>query len=188
MKNSTQKQKNRPDSIFKCIGIFSSTLLLAASATYIYSPTFSSNAAESSEVEIKLNVSSVIGISTSADSLNLEANVGSFTSGSINIDVSTNSQYGYTLTLEDGDNDSSMVHTNTAVSDVTISCVQPLSIQYWAASLSGCSSAGVSVLFLLHPVKTKVHAASSATSDKVLVFIIELIIDIKCWLQYIKID
>ncbi len=152
MKNSTQKQKNRPDSVFKCIGIFSSTLLLAASATYIYSPTFSSNAAESSEVEIKLNVSSVIGISTSTDSLNLEANVGSFTSGSIDIDVSTNSQYGYTLTLEDGDNDSSMVHTNIAVSDVLTSTFTgaktsaTMADNTWGFSLDGTSFYNVPTL------------------------------------------
>ena len=103
------------------IGIFASSALIAASAVYFYSPTFGSHAAESQSAEVSLTVASALGISTSADNLNLEANVGSFVHGSINVDVITNSQYGYTLTLEDSDDESSLVHTNTSVSDKLVS-------------------------------------------------------------------
>ena len=107
MKNSTLKN----------LVIFSSALFVGASALYIYSPTFGSHAAESKEAEVNLTVASTLGIRTSADNLNLEANVGDFVHGAIDVDVTTNSQYGYTLTLEDSDNESSLVHTNTSISD-----------------------------------------------------------------------
>ena len=107
MKNSTLKN----------LAIFSSALFIGASALYIYSPTFGSHAAESKEAEVNLTVASTLGIRTSADNLNLEANVGDFVHGAIDVDVTTNSQYGYTLTLEDSDNESSLVHTNTSISD-----------------------------------------------------------------------
>ena len=103
------------------IGIFASSALVAASAVYFYSPTFGSHAAESQSAEVNLTVASALGIRTSADNLNLEANVGDFVHGSINVDVITNSQYGYTLTLEDSDDESSLVHTNTSVEDKLIS-------------------------------------------------------------------
>ena len=99
------------------LGIFASSLLVTASAVYIYSPTFGSHAAESKEAEVSLTVTSTLGIRTSADNLNLEANVGSFVHGAIDVDVITNSQYGYTLTLEDSDAESSLVHSNSSVED-----------------------------------------------------------------------
>lgn len=97
------------------IGIFAASALVAAIATYLYSPTIGSRAAESQQAEVSLTVGSVLGIRTSADNLNLEASVGSFVSGLINIDVTTNSEYGYTLTLENSDNESSLIHTNASI-------------------------------------------------------------------------
>jgi uncharacterized protein (TIGR02145 family) len=111
MKNSTLKN----------IGIFTSALFVAASATYLYSPTLGSHAAESQQAEINLTVGAAIAIRTSADSVNLSANPGDFVHDSLNVDVATNSQYGYTLTIEDKDDDSSMKHTNASVSNVVSS-------------------------------------------------------------------
>ena len=111
MKNSTLKN----------IGIFSSALFVAGSAVYLYSPTFGSHAAESKEAEVSINIASTLALRTSADSVNLSANVGDFAHDSINVDVTTNSQYGYTLTIEDKDDDSSMIHTNSSISDVVTS-------------------------------------------------------------------
>ncbi len=111
MKNSTLQK----------IAIFSSALFVGASAVYVYSPTFGSHAAESKDAEVNLTVNSSLALRTSADELNLEANVGSFVSGTVDVDVITNSQYGYTLTLEDSDDDASMVHTNTSISDTVTS-------------------------------------------------------------------
>ncbi len=111
MKNSTLKN----------LAIFSSALFVGASAIYLYSPTFGSHAAESKEAEVSITIASTLALRTSADNVNLSANVGDFVHDSINVDVSTNSQYGYTLTIEDKDDDSSMKHTNASVSDVVTS-------------------------------------------------------------------
>ena len=103
--------------IYKNIGIFSISLFVAASAVYLYSPVIGSHADTSTSADINLTVGSALALSTSADSLALEANIGDFTHGSLDVDVVTNSQYGYTLTLEDSDNESSLVHSNTSISD-----------------------------------------------------------------------
>ena len=111
MKNSTLQK----------IAIFSSALFVGASAIYVYSPIIGSHAAESKDTEVNLTVNSSLALRTSANELNLEANVGSFVSGTVDVDVTTNSQYGYTLTLEDSDDDASMVHTNASISDAVSS-------------------------------------------------------------------
>ena len=103
--------------IYKNIGVFSVSLLVAVSAIYIYSPIIGSHASESKEAEINLTVAPTLNLSTSTDNLALESNVGEFVHGSIDVNVTTNSQYGYTLTLEDVDNESSLVHNNTLVED-----------------------------------------------------------------------
>ena len=99
------------------LGVFASSLLVSASAIYFYSPTFGSHADTSKSAEVSLTVGSALALSTSADSLALEANIGDFAHGSIDVDIVTNSQYGYTLTLEDSDSESSLVHTNPSISD-----------------------------------------------------------------------
>ncbi len=107
MKNSTLKN----------IGIFSSALFVAGSAVYLYSPTIGSHADTSKSAEVSLTVGSALALSTSSDRLALEANIGDFAHGSIDVDIVTNSQYGYTLTLEDSDSESSLVHSNSSISD-----------------------------------------------------------------------
>lgn len=99
------------------VGIFAASFFVTTSAVYLYSPTFGSHASESKEAEVNLTVSSVLALRTSANNLALEANVGDFVHGAIDVEVRTNSQYGYSLTLEDSDDESDLVHSNASISD-----------------------------------------------------------------------
>ena len=98
------------------IGIFSVTLLVAFFAVYFYSPVVESHADSSSTADINLSVNPGIGIRTSLPEVAMNATIGSFVHNSVDVDVITNSQYGYTLTLEDKDSSSDM--TATGIPDV----------------------------------------------------------------------
>ena len=102
----------------KNIGIFSISLFVAASAVYLYSPVIGSHA-DSREADINLSINPGIGIRTSLPEVAMNATIGSFVHSSVDVDVVTNSQYGYTLTLEDKDSSSNM--TATGISDVVSS-------------------------------------------------------------------
>ena len=103
------------------IGLFSGSLLITALAVYFYSPTFSLHAdtSASENVDVRLNVRPTIALTTDVSELDLDARLNEFVSGPVNVDVVTNSQYGYTLTLEDADNNTSMVSSES--SDVVTS-------------------------------------------------------------------
>ena len=103
------------------LGIFTSALLITASAIYIYSPTFGSFAGTSAPAEITLNIGETMSLTLDKNNLALEANTNSFTSGDITATVATNSQYGYTLTLEDVDSSSNMTHTDINIDSVLTS-------------------------------------------------------------------
>ncbi len=110
------KERQKSSTISK-VGVFAASLFVTATAVYFYSPTFGSHADSSRSAEVNLTIGSALALSTSSDSLALEANVGDFVHGNIDVDVVTNSQYGYTLTLEDSDDDSSLIQLNSSVSD-----------------------------------------------------------------------
>ena len=105
----------------KGVGVFSVSLFAAFSAAYIYSPTNGTHADNSTTADVNLSVNEVMSLTLNTDTLNLSATPNSFISGIITATVSTNSQYGYTLTLEDEDSDSNMVHTNSDISSVVTS-------------------------------------------------------------------
>jgi uncharacterized protein (TIGR02145 family) len=107
--------------LHKNIGIFATSLLVTASAVYIYSPVIGSHADSSATAEISVNVADVMALSLDTNELNLSSNPNNFVSGKINATVSTNSQYGYTLTLEDVDANTSMTHANENISDTITS-------------------------------------------------------------------
>ena len=111
MKNSTLKN----------IGVFSTALFATASAVYMYSPVIGSHADSSATADINLTVGEVMSLTLSTDALNLSTNPNSFVSGVVSATTSTNSQYGYTLTLEDVDNSSDMTHTNSNINTVVTS-------------------------------------------------------------------
>ena len=100
------------------LGVFVTSLFVTALAVYIYSPVLGSHADTSKQTDINLSVNSTIALRTNMDTLNLSANVGSFVNTPLSIDVATNSQYGYTLTLEDKDDNTDMAATNASVADV----------------------------------------------------------------------
>ena len=102
---------------FTNLGVFSSFLLVSFSAVYLYSPVIKSHAAEEGSSVVTANIGSIIAITTSTNELTLNANLNSFVHGAIDVNVSTNSQYGYTLTLEDSDNNTNMAATATGITD-----------------------------------------------------------------------
>ena len=115
----TQDKTFLTSNLFTKIGIFSSCALVSAMSVYIYSPVHETHAESAGgSAVITTNVSSIIALTTSSEELTLDATPNSFTHGSLDINVSTNSQYGYTLALEDDDNSSDMKSTMTEVSDV----------------------------------------------------------------------
>ena len=108
--------------IFCKIGIFSLGLFVAAFAVYIYSPIVGSHADENSkDTEISLTVNSRLGIRVNTELIDLSGTMSSFVQGDVDVDVATNSQFGYTLAIEDKDDDTNMIHVNSSVSDTVSS-------------------------------------------------------------------
>ena len=100
----------------KITGSFALFLLAALIATFA-NPLVLSSYAESDTTDVTLNINAVMSLSLDANSIALDTTPGHFVSDVINATVSTNSQYGYTLTLEDVDSNTHLVHTNEGVSD-----------------------------------------------------------------------
>ena len=121
MKISTQKEKASKLSIFSKIGVFSASLLAASGVVYLYSPVIGTHADSSATADINLTVGEVMSLTLNTNALNLSTSPNSFVSGVITATVSTNSQYGYTLALEDVDSDTNMVHTNENIDAVVTS-------------------------------------------------------------------
>ncbi len=100
------------------IGIFASSLLVTATAVWVYSPVIGTHADSSVLTSVDVGVSPVIALSLDTNELILDVTPSNFVSGKINATASSNSQYGYTISLEDVDNSSNMTHVNPNVSDV----------------------------------------------------------------------
>lgn len=108
--------------VFSKIGIFSLGLFVTAFAVYVYSPIVGSHADENSkETEITLTVNSRLGLRVNTELIDLSGTMGSFVQGDVDVDVATNSQFGYTLAIEDKDDDTNMIHVNSSVSDTVSS-------------------------------------------------------------------
>ena len=91
--------------------IFATVALATFVAVSVFSPVKKSNA---DELDVGVNVSSVISLSTASDSVMMSAPVGGgFTSGNTSAIVLTNSAYGYTLAIEDTDSNTSMTSSGT---------------------------------------------------------------------------
>lgn len=108
MKNSTLKK----------LSYTSITTFAAVSTMLAYSPISNTFADSSANADINLTVGEVISLNLDKSELNLSAMPNSFVKGKIGATVSTNAQYGYTLTLEDADDNTNMVHENSSVSNV----------------------------------------------------------------------
>lgn len=100
-------KKNNSLRIMNGIGVFASISAITAAAIYFYSPTFSSNAAET--IDVGIDVSSVLSMSVSDETPSGTAPAGGgFTALSTDASVTTNSRFGWSLSLEDADNNTSM--------------------------------------------------------------------------------
>ncbi len=119
-KKQNRKMDNSLDILSK-IGIFSLSLFVTATAVYFYSLVIKSHAEEGATLNVAANIGSVIALTLDANELNLSTNPNNFVHDSLNVSVSTNSQFGYTLTLEDADDSSNMTHTNSSITDVVTS-------------------------------------------------------------------
>ena len=104
MKNSTLKKLS-----YLSMAAFAATPIMLASSTF---------ADSSAGADINLTIGEVISLNLDKSELNLSAMPNSFVKGKIGATVSTNAQYGYTLTLEDADDNTNMVHENSNVSNV----------------------------------------------------------------------
>ena len=124
------------------LGIFATTLLATAGAVYIYSPVIGSHATISLESDINLTIDPSISVTLDKERLLLEASPNEFVQGTINATVSTNSQYGYTLTFEDADTDARLVSSDSAITDVFTSAFDgtktssTMDVNAWGYSLN----------------------------------------------------
>ncbi len=106
------------------LGIFVGAFLVAVLAVYFYSPVIKSHADShaSESLDVNLNVAPAIAIHVDKSELNLDANFhNQFVQGPVNVDVTTNSVYGFSLGLEDMDSDTNLVHESANVDDVLTS-------------------------------------------------------------------
>ncbi len=107
--------------LHKNIGIFALSLFATSSAVYLYSPVIGSHADNSATADINLTVGEVMNLTLDTNSLDLSTTPKNFVSGVINATASTNSQYGYTLTLEDIDSNTNLVHANENIEAIVSS-------------------------------------------------------------------
>jgi uncharacterized protein (TIGR02145 family) len=119
------------------------SLLISFTAVYFYSPVIKSHAEESQTLDFNVNVDPELSLTTSSEDVNMEARINSFTHSSIDLTVKTNSLYGFTLSIEDADNNTNMVHENPNVSEVFTSSFEgqktsaTLDNGTWGYSLDG---------------------------------------------------
>lgn len=98
--------------IMQKIGIFSFSLLIAAVAAYLYSPVIKSHADESETVKINAEIPSLLSINTYSNKIVLYNNdeTENFVTGTLYLGVETNSRYGYSLYVEDLDENAAMIN------------------------------------------------------------------------------
>ena len=107
--------------LHKKVGVSVLTLLTISGTAFLCLPVIKSHANESATTDVNLSVGTVMSLELDTNSLNLGTTPNHFVSGTINATVSTNSQYGYTLTLEDSDNSADMTHSNASIEDAITS-------------------------------------------------------------------
>ena len=116
------KTEEKLDTVTK-LGIFSSFLLITVFSVYFYSPVIKSHALGTGEningpvSKVGLNLESYLNLTTDKEELNLAGTVGDFTSGSVTIQVSTNALLGYSVSIEDTDDNTDLVHSSAGVAD-----------------------------------------------------------------------
>ena len=111
------KSASKIDTLAK-LGIFAAFLLITVFSVYIYSPVIKSNAEENANTKIEVDVGAVISLSSTTEAVVMTTGINSFVHEPITLSVTTNSQFGYTLSIEDADSNTNLVHANPEVTNV----------------------------------------------------------------------
>lgn len=148
------------------VGVFAASLFVATIATYIYSPVIGSYAGSKSNVDV--NIGEILAMSVSSDILGLDATINTFAHGAIDINVSTNNVFGYTISIEDVDDDTSLVHTDADISDEVTSTFEgaktsdTMDGNTWGFSIDGIDYYSIPVMG--DPVALKRTTSANATA------------------------
>ena len=128
MKISTQKSSRSAQiRSLTGLGIFATSLLVTASAVYLYSPVIKSHADSATDTatsEVSAEIAPVVSLTLDTNNLNfsiIPTDSGVFESKSIVATVNTNSTGGYELYFSSVDGATNMVHTNSSITDVIAS-------------------------------------------------------------------
>ncbi len=153
------------------LAIFSSSLLAAASAVYLYSPVFKSSAEERA-VDVTVNVNPIVSLSLDKSALNFNitpTSAGVFDSGSIIATVDTNSTGGYELYFSSEDSGTaltSLVSESTIASDFNSAVTSStMSANKWGYSLDATNFNKIPALADQAKIKDLDHVPTSAEKD-----------------------
>lgn len=120
------KEDRKSLDIVSKIGVFTLSLFVAMLAAYLYSPVFISRAVDVIEdedyqntknLDVKVDVLEELSLTASSEDVEMSTTIYSFVHNSVDLIVKTNSLYGYTLAMEDYDDDTRLVHENQNVTD-----------------------------------------------------------------------
>lgn len=121
------KEDRKSLDIVSKIGVFTLSLFVAMLAAYLYSPVFISWAGEGASededyqntknLDVKVDVLEELSLTASSEDVEMSTTIYSFVHNSVDLTVKTNSLYGYTLAMEDYDDDTRLVHENQNVTD-----------------------------------------------------------------------
>ncbi len=104
------------------LGFFASSVIVAASAAYIYSPANKTYADSTATTRVSVDINRVIALTLDTDDLVLNVPAptasGVFVQDSINANVTTNSLYGYELYFSTDSNSADMTHEDVSIDDV----------------------------------------------------------------------
>ena len=128
-------------SLITKIGIFSVSLLATTFAAYMYSPVTKTHADSDASTNVTLTIPSQLSFYVDSDDVvYMTADTDSFVSGTAHFTVATNSQYGYSLMLEDVDGDTSLKNRTVASSsEITSSFIGAKTSSTMAANTWGYS-------------------------------------------------
>ena len=171
MNISTYKEQKAKASIFGKIGIFSASLLTAASAVYIYSPVIGSHADGSvtSRVSATINPVASVTLDTSDVSFTFTPTAsGVFDSKPVTATVGTNSTGGYELYFSSEDNETDMKNalsgvTNVIASDFTGTVTEStMAANKWGYSLDNTDFSKIPALNAQATLKNIDHYPTTA--------------------------
>lgn len=171
MNISTYKEQKAKASIFGKIGIFSASLLTAASAVYIYSPVIGSHADESANLKVEATVNPVASLTLDTSNVSFTFTPtasGVFESKPVNATVDTNSTGGYELYFSSEDNETNMTNalpsvTNVIASDFTGTVTSSsMAANKWGYSLNNTDFSKIPALNAQATLKNIDHYPTTA--------------------------